>query len=203
MSEDSIVDLYERHACAYDQDRGRSLYERTWLDRFLSWLPPGGTVLDVGCGSGEPIARYLIELGFEVTGVDASPSLIELCRARFPDSEWLVADMRKLELVRRFHGVLAWDSLFHLGMDAQRAMFCRIASHARHGAPLMFTSGPEEGESIGCYRGDPLYHASLGSVEYERLLTAAGFVVRAYTADDAQCGGHTVWLATHDANGAV
>lgn len=203
MSEELIVDLYERHARAYDQDRGKSLHERTWLDRFLGWVPPGGSVLDVGCGSGEPIARYLIELGFDVTGVDAAPSMIELCRERFPASEWLVADMRSLKLVRRFNGILAWDSLFHLGKDAQRTMFPRLASHARRGAPLMFTSGPVEGETIGCYRGEPLYHASLGPVEYERLMNAAGFVVRAYKADDAQCGGRTVWLATYDANGAV
>jgi hypothetical protein len=129
--------------------------------------------------------------------------MIELCRERFPDSEWLVADMRKLELPRRFDGVLAWDSLFHLGMDDQRAMFARIACHARRGAPLMFTTGPTEGESVGSYRGEPLYHASLHSIEYERLLMAAGFVVRAHTVEDVQCGEHTVWLATCHANGAV
>ena len=202
MSEDSIVDLYERHARAYDQDRGKSLQERAWLDQFLTWVRPGGTVLDIGCGSGEPIARYLIELGLEVTGVDSSPSMIELCRERFPDSEWLVADMRKLDLSRRFDGVLAWDSFFHLGMDAQREMFALFASHAQPGAPLMFTSGPSEGESIGSFRGEPLYHASLDSIEYERLLTTAGFVVRADAVEDVQCGEHTVWLATYDANGA-
>jgi len=202
VSEDSIVDLYERHAREYDQDRSKSLQERPWLDRFLRWVPPGGTVLDIGCGAGEPIARYLIEEGFEVTGVDASPSLIELCRERFPSSEWLVADMRKLGLQRRFDGVLAWDSFFHLGMDAQREMFARFAGHARRGAPLMFTTGSAEGEAVGCYRGEPLYHASLHSIEYERLLTEAGFVAKAHTVEDVQCGGHIVWLATYQADGA-
>jgi predicted TPR repeat methyltransferase len=201
VSEDSIVDLYERHAREYDRDRGKSLQERAWLDRFLTLVPPGGTVLDIGCGSGEPIARYLIGLGFEVTGVDASPSMIELCRERFPGSEWLLADMRTLELKRRFDGVLAWDSFFHLGMDAQREMFARFACHARRGAPLMFTSGSAEGESLGCYRGETLYHASLNSSEYERLLTTAGFVVKANTVEDVQCGGHTVWLAIYQTNG--
>lgn len=91
MCKDFVVDLYERHALAYDRDRSRSLQERAWLDRFLRRVPPGGTILDVGCGTGEPIARYLIERGFRVVGVDASPRMIELCRSRFPDAEWLVA----------------------------------------------------------------------------------------------------------------
>jgi len=34
----------------------------------------------------------------------------------------------------------------------------------------MFTSGPEEGEVIGFYCGEPLYHASLDPVEYDKLL---------------------------------
>lgn len=35
---DQIVSLYERHAHAYDVARGRSLFEKPWLDRFLSLL---------------------------------------------------------------------------------------------------------------------------------------------------------------------
>lgn len=192
---DRIIELYDRHAAAWDADRGRSLVERRWLDLFLGRVPHGGTVLDVGCGSGEPIAAYLAARGFAVTGVDASPALVALCRARLPGSEWIVGDMRALALRRRFHGVLAWDSFFHLARDDQRAMFRRFAAHALPGAPLMFTSGASEGESIGEYRGEPLYHASLGAAEYRRLLAANGFEVLAHQVNDPECGGHTVWLA--------
>jgi 2-polyprenyl-3-methyl-5-hydroxy-6-metoxy-1,4-benzoquinol methylase len=203
VCKDAVVDLYERHAQAYDRDRGRSLQERAWLDRFLTHVCPGGTVLDVGCGMGEPIARYLVDRGVHVVGVDAAPSMIELCRVRFPDSEWHVADMREFELGRRFDGILAWDSFFHLGLDDQRGMFRRFASHARSGAPLMFTSGPAEGEAIGAYCEEPLYHASLDPAEYEQLLATNGFVVRSYVAEDPDCGEHTIWLATYDAESVV
>ena len=196
----SLSELYERHARDYDRDRSRSLQEKAWLDRFLGHVQPSGTVLDMGCGMAEPIARYLIEAGFHVVGIDSSPSLIAMCRARFPDREWIVADMRRLALDRRFDGILAWDSFFHLHADDQRAMFARFAAHARPGAPLMFTSGSSEGEAIGSYCGEPLYHASLDPAAYEQLLAANGFSVRAYLANDPECGGHTVWLATYDAS---
>jgi trans-aconitate methyltransferase len=196
VNSNDVRDLYERHAGDYDRDRGRWLQERAWLDRFLRHVPPSGTILDVGCGMAEPIARYIIEAGFRVVGVDSSASLIGLCRARFPESEWIVGDMRELALGRRFAGVLAWDSFFHLPMDDQRAMFPRFAAHAAPGAPLMFTSGQAAGEAVGIYRGDPLYHASLDRVEYEQLLAQSGFTVRDYAADDPDCGDHTVWLAT-------
>jgi hypothetical protein len=114
------------------------------------------------------------------------------------DFEFIRAhDSPILALGRRFDGVLAWDSFFHLQMDDQRAMFARFSAHALPGAPLMFTSGTAEGLAIGAYCGEPLYHASLDPAEYERLLTSNGFTMRAHQADDPECGGHTVWLATH------
>ncbi len=150
---DDVIALHERHARHYDADRDRSLsVERGWLDRFVSLLPARGTILDVGCGHGEPIARYLIDNGFEVTGVDSSPSMIARCRERFPDHEWFVADMRRLALGETFQGLIAWDSFFFLAHDEQRAMFPIFNDHAEPGAALLFTSGTSHGERIGSYR---------------------------------------------------
>jgi SAM-dependent methyltransferase len=190
-----IIDLYERHARAWDGDRGRSLFERGWLDSFREVAGDGAPILDLGCGSGEPIARYLIECGHAITGVDSSPTLIELGAARFPAHHWIVCDMRHLALGARFGGILAWDSFFHLAPDDQRAMFSIFRAHAARSAALMFTSGPREGEAIGSYQGEPLYHASLDPTEYGMLLRANGFEMVRHIVEDATCGGHTIWLA--------
>jgi SAM-dependent methyltransferase len=199
MSDTTIVELYERHARDYDRDRTRTVAERAWLDRFLGLVRPGGEILDIGCGMGEPIARYCMEAGVRVVGVDSSPTMIALCRERFPGAEWIVADMRALALGRQFDGLLAWDSFFHLSGEDQRGMFPRFAEHARPGAPLMFTSGTSEGELIGSYRGEPLYHASLDPGDYRRLLAANAFAVEMYVPNDPDCGEHTVWLAVRSA----
>lgn len=201
MSHDQVIDLYERHAAHFDRERSRRLDERDWLDRFLAYVPEGGTVLDIGCGMGEPIARYLVASGRRLTGVDSSRSMIDMARRRLPDSEWIVADMRQLALERRFDGVVAWDSFFHLSPSDQRAMFPRFAAHANAGAPLLFTSGPAFGEVVGSFCGEALYHASLDGSQYRELLERNGFTVRDHRIEDPQCGGHTVWLATY--NGPV
>jgi trans-aconitate methyltransferase len=190
-----IIDLYRRHAHAWDQDRGRSLFERPWLDRFLAHLPPKASILDLGCGGGEPIARYLVDQGHAMTGIDAAPDLIALCEKRFPAHAWSVADMRGLSLGRTFNGLLAWDSFFHLRADDQRRMFAVFRRHAAPKAALMFTSGPAAGEAIGAYRGEPLYHASLDEAEYRLLLREQGFEVVSHSVEGPDCGGHTVWLA--------
>jgi SAM-dependent methyltransferase len=193
---DRIVSLYERHAAEWDRRRRPdAMLERAWLDRFAALLPPGAAILDIGCGSGQPIARYLLERGFPVTGVDSSPALIELCKRRFPDREWLVADMRTLSLGRTFQGLIAWDSFFHLSPEDQRRMFPIFRDHAAPGAALLFTSGSEHGEAIGEFQCEPLYHASLSPDEYRELLAAHGFVAADFVSDDPDCGHHSVWLA--------
>jgi SAM-dependent methyltransferase len=192
---DRIIDLYQRRVREWDDARGRNLFERGWLDRFTALLPPGASVLDIGCGSGEPIARYLIDLQFRVSGVDSAPAMIDLCRSRFPSSTWLVADMRELALGRRFDGLIAWDSFFHLRPEDQRAMFPIFGAHATPNGALMFTSGPSFGEAVGTFEAEPLYHGSLDAAEYRALLAVEGFEVVAHVAEDATCGGHTVWLA--------
>ena len=104
--------------------------------------------------------------------------------------------MRLLELPRKFDGILAWDSFFHLTPDDQRRMFDVFARHAAPWSVLMFNTGPAYGERMGSYRGDPLYHASLDPDEYRALLGSIGFQLVAHSSEDWQTGGgRTIWLA--------
>src|SRR5687767_2175830 len=97
--------FYERHAHTFDRERGKSLIERPYLDAVTSRLQLGADVLDIGCGAGDPIARHFIEHGYDVTGVDAAPAMIALCRKRFPDASWIEADMRTLSLGRPYDAI--------------------------------------------------------------------------------------------------
>jgi trans-aconitate methyltransferase len=188
--------LYDANAEAFDRDRGRSLPERLYLDELISRLDPAHRhVLDLGCGAGEPIARYLVEAGCHVTGVDAAPGMIALCRARFPDLTWIEHDMRTLALGQRFDAIVAWDSFFHLQEQQQRRMFPVFRDHVAAGGLLLFTSGPDQGVAIGKLYGEDLYHASLTGAEYATLLREQGFEVLLHRVEDPDCGGHTVWLA--------
>ena len=190
-----IVGHYDKHAAAWDRDRQNSYWnDKVWHDRFIDRFGNGAKVLDLGCGSGRPVAQHMVERGLRVTGVDSSPSMISFCRERLPDQEWILADMRQLTLGRRFDGILAWDSFFHLDHDDQRRMFAIFADHASVGTVLMFNTGPQHGEAVGEYRGDQLYHASLSPAEYVRLTARFGFQVVTHVANDAEAGGRTVWL---------
>lgn len=191
-----IVGLYRDKAGDWVRDRGETLYsgedgadEAVWLDRFVAELPAGASILDVGCGSGWPIGAALLERGFQLTGVDASPGLIAHAQATLPAGVWSVGDMRESLPPGPFDGVLAWHSLFHLSPDDQSRVLPKLAACVADGGRLMFTSGQAHGEIIGDWRGEPLYHASLGPEAYRALLADAGLRVEH---DGAETG---VWLA--------
>ncbi len=188
-------ETYAAVAKGWDVGRSRRLAERAWLERFGALVAPGAAVLDLGCGAGEPIAACLSATGYRVTGVDFAEPMLAIARRRFPDGEWLVGDMRGLALGRRFGGIVAWDSFFHLTPEEQRAMFPVFAAHLLPGGALLFTSGPDAGEAMGAVEGRAVYHASLSPGEYCRLIEQNGMRVRAFVAEDAACGGHSVWLA--------
>jgi trans-aconitate methyltransferase len=50
------------------------------------------TLVDAGCGTGHD-AAFLAAAGFAVTGVDASPQMIELARSRAPQAQFAVGDV--------------------------------------------------------------------------------------------------------------
>jgi SAM-dependent methyltransferase len=98
------------HAAHYDliyagkpyADEARFVAER---------LPRPGRLLDLACGTGRHAAEFA-KLGWDVTGVDYSPDLLEHARANAPSARFVEADMRELDLGERFEAVTClFDSI--------------------------------------------------------------------------------------------
>lgn len=56
---------YDAIAEAWHSSR-TSFAARKYVDLVISRLSPGSKILDLGCGTGVPIAHYLIDNGFRV-----------------------------------------------------------------------------------------------------------------------------------------
>ena len=192
---EAMQSVYERNAARFDAERDRSGMEEAWLERFAARIPPGGAVLDAGCGTGDPISRWFIERGFVLTGVDYAAPMIDIAAARFPEAEWRVGDMRTLDLGARYAALVSWHAFFHLTAEEQRAVLKRLAAHAEPGAPLLFTVGPRAGEVLAQVGGEPVYHASLDQAGYAAALDAASFDVVDFVPEDASVGEASVLLA--------
>jgi ubiquinone/menaquinone biosynthesis C-methylase UbiE len=195
---ESTREVYETVASAYDANRSHVMFEARWLARFTACLPSGGHVLDLGCGTGDPIARWFLAEGFTVTGVDFAQAMLDIARSRWPDGDWRQADMRELDLPDRFDGLIAWNSFFHLTRDEQRACLPRMCAHLKDGGSLLVTVGHSDGEVTGTVAKETVYHASLSPAEYTAILQENGLRLTGFLAEDPECQSHTVLMARKD-----
>lgn len=192
---EDILPAYEREAARWSRERNRELWEAPALAAAVAGRAPGLSVLDLGCGSGEPLAAWFLARGDRVTGVDGAAAMLAEARVRVPGMERVHADMRGLALGRRFDVILGFNSVFHLAPDDQRAMFPVFARHAAPAATLLLTTGPAASEAWGRVGDSPVYHASLDPGEYCSLLETHGFDALWFRPEDAEFRGHSVWLA--------
>ncbi len=195
MRPDDILPTYEKEAAHWAAGRACNLWEKPALEAAVAYRPPGLRVLDLGCGSGQPIAEWFIARGDHVTGIDGAAAMIAECRRRVPELRAIHADMRDLALELRFDVILAWNSFFHLSVDDQRAMFPVFARHAAPGCHVLITTGHEAGERIGRVGDSPVFHASLDPEGYRACFAENGFDVLWFRPEDAALNRHSVWLA--------
>lgn len=193
----NVYEVYNKIAKWFSENRYTGLLEKEYLDNVIDKIGIPGSVLDLGCGTGNPILKYLLSHGLNVTGVDASSQMLEIAKANFPSTEFILQDMRQLALNNKFDAIIAWDSFFHLPASDQPAMFEIFAKHLNPNGVLLFTSGTGHGEAWGMNGGENLFHASLDSKEYRDLLDKHSFKVLKHVVSDPNCGHATVWLAEY------
>ncbi len=187
--------VYEKNAREFNQQRSKNLFEKLWLEKFLSHLSKNAEILDVGCGTGDPIAKFLIEAGKRITGIDYSSGMIKIAKETFPNQEWIVGDMCNLHLMKNFEGIISWNAFFHLTQDEQRKVLPEFSKYLKPGGVIMLTIGHEDGEVYGSVNGESVYHSSLAITEYEKIFKKSGISILEFKLNDPDCQGHSVILA--------
>ncbi len=61
MKKTKVYEQYEKIVDWFDEHRNKDLIEKFYLDLIANTIASGGEVLDLGCGTGEPIAKYFID----------------------------------------------------------------------------------------------------------------------------------------------
>lgn len=176
---------WEAAAAHLIASRRRSRIGVSTLREWARGLPAGSSILDLGCGSGVPVSETLMADGFQVFGVDASPSLAEAFRLRFPEAAVACEAVEGSAFFdRTFPGIVAIGLMFLLPADTQRDLIRRLGSVLSPGGQLLFTSPAQRCTWRDITTGRP--SVSLGADEYGALLSEAGLTVTSNYVDEGE-----------------
>lgn len=146
-------------------------------------LPQSAAILDIGCGSGVPIAQALVGDGYSVWGIDASPSLISAFRFNLPGMPAVCETAQDSSFFNRtFAGVVSIGLIFLLGEDDQRKLLTRVADALEPAGRFLF-SAPLE----ACRWHDTLtgrVSTSLGAAAYATHLISVGLQLDDFRSDE-------------------
>ena len=168
-----------------------------WLAAFVALLPEKVRVLNLGCGAGIPVAKRLVELGHDVTGVDASARQIQLARAHIPTAAFLRADMTSVELpTAAFDGVAAFYSITHVPAAEQGPLLARISFWLKPGGIFVGSFGTGEAHDwTGEWLGTEMFFSHNGETTSVALVHQAGFeLLRTEAMRQDNEDAHFLWI---------
>lgn len=178
-----------------------------YVDRVLEGLPTGARVLDLGCGTGEPVAKHIVECGFSVTGVDESSEMLKFARQTVPAAELIHGDIVTVELTDTFDAAVAWDSMFHIERKDHAAIYRKLANALRQDARLLLSVGgsaPAEDDSVEGFTsemyGQTFYYSGFAPEVARKLIEASGFEIELWEVDDPVSRGHIAVIARKTAS---
>ena len=194
-------DLAETYAA------GRYLFDTTPILReFAGPLPPGARILDAGCGAGAPVARYFVERGDVVTGIDVSERMLTLARRQAPEATFQRMDLRALDFPpSAFDAIAAVYVIFHLPRAEHAALFAGFERVLKPGGRVLLTLATREYTGQDEFDGEMEFLGRRLPYSHDRpevaldKLAAAGLAV--VSARRIETGGETFyWVIARKTN---
>ncbi len=168
---------YNKIASLWDEER-TAFYGREcdYLDTFLAGLPLPSMILDLGCGTGRPMAEYILTRGHQLLGVDQAMNMLEMAQKRLPQGMWVAGRIEDFQSTKQFDGILCWDALFHIERTRHPELLAAMASMLRVGGRLMITVGGSDHPAFtDTMFGEEFFYDSNTPEKTLSLLDQSGF----------------------------
>ncbi len=178
---------YESIAPIFIKGRGQAVngIGTSSLRNWVKILPANATVLELGCGTGIPVSKILIEAGMTVYAIDASPTMVKTFKQNFPDAPVVCEAAEDSSFFnRKFDVIVAWGLLFLLTKEAQETVIKKTANALENGGRFLFTAPYAK-----IYWKDAMTEQdsiSLGGERYKELLTTSGLSLIAEFEDEGE-----------------
>jgi len=178
----------------WSKARSSSFVNKPIMD-FAGKIKSKGRILDIGCGTGFPIAKYLSDLDFNITGIDTSDKMIEMAKSGgIMNSEFLLFDFFDFEPSEKYDGIIAWDSLFHFPKKRQIEIYGKVYNLLNLGGFFLFTHGKDEDEHTDEMFGEQFYYSCLSKDIVLNLMSKIGFKLEYSIENYVEGKDHRAWV---------
>ena len=169
---------YDTIAAEYNSNRlTRKEVVGEYFESLSHFFPQTGTLLDLGCGGGEPVTGYFARKGFHVTGVDISEQMIEIARKQVPQGNFIRRDMTEcLFDEASFDLIVSTFAIIHIPQPEQEHLLRNILKWLKSSGIAYLTLGAINEQSvIRDWKGVSMYWSHFGPEEYRLTLRNIGF----------------------------
>lgn len=167
-----------------------------YLKKLNSLLKPNSTILDIGCGSGKPIDKFLTDKGHKIIGIDISQKQIELARKNIPKGKFEVKDLTDLESREyRVDAVVSFYTIFHISRKKHQKLFGVINSFLPKNGLILVSMGASDWEGIENFHGTKMYWSHYGPEKNKKMVKNAGFDIISDEIDTSGGERHQIILA--------
>jgi len=168
---------YDQVAQDYARLEGETEWPRMqWLKKLLNRLEPGASVLDLGCGSGDP-ADVEIAKEHQITGVDISQTQLDLARRAVPTGIFLHGDAGSVTFpAAAFDAVVSFYTLEHIPREEHQTILRRIHQWLRPGGYMLISLEAGDIDAVmGEWLGVPMFLSCFDPETMKQLVIEAGF----------------------------
>jgi ubiquinone/menaquinone biosynthesis C-methylase UbiE len=162
-----------------------------WIKELLDRLEPSSSVLDLGCGSGDP-ADIEIAKKHKVTGVDISQTQINLARRKVPNGHFIHGDAASVDFPSAsFDAVISFYALEHIPRGEHGSVLGHIYQWLKAGGYLLISMEAGDYDDVmGEWLGVPMFISCFNPEMTKQLVVHEGFAVLE-TAIETQIEGKT------------
>lgn len=124
---ESAAEVFDALGKDYEAAFRTAIAQRDAITALIESLPPRAKVLDLGSGTGRPVAELLAAAGHDVTGYDIAPKMVEIARAQVPAARFELGDLRELTFEDgTWDAVTTFFSLLQLTRAEQETVIGRL-----------------------------------------------------------------------------
>ena len=173
MEPNDIAARYDQIAQWWQTEHQDSPYGIAQLERAIKFTSLRHSALDVGCGSSGRFINILSQHKFHAEGLDISREMINLARKLHPEITFYREDICCWIPPKRYSLISAWDSTFHLPLNAQEPVMKKLCDALEPGGVLVFScgGGHTNSEISGAFQGQDFEYSTLGVDAFLKILT--------------------------------